>query len=607
MHRIVKVFGFMVLAALASEPSWAKRPFVSPDGHKIAFVDEPHDAESEKRQIVVVDVECLFTGKSREECKSIVFEGASVATGRIVWAKDSSSFIRTAIDRLWFTSISGTGAQPTRYWGQGPIDPTTFDPSTFPGRDKRPDGLVDADTEEWKIFNAQGDLVGEVLYKDDDSTLIIPDGPSVVIPHEIAWRSVLAPAKYLISPAANGRDVFFWSSSMGANGFFERIGPSGTIEIAVPKDLFGPASPIWDVPTGEPIALVDPFSIIAINGHGKDAAWLAEAAAKLRRANPGLEFVDVSLTLDGQTAVVRGVKGLNCEMTYVVRPSQTVALDKICRGEDLGEPKVSPATITSTGQLLKGRLYSWNDTRPADGLLVVFGGGPQFNSTIPRPATAAEALRGTFDILVVDYRGSIGFGWENLTALHQPISDVVEQDLRTTLDWGQRFASYKGKPIGFWGDSFGGHAGLSALTRQIGGLSFVISNSGFIEDTEEKRARNCREVGWVAMVFGVTKTNDGKCAYNAPQLGNEAVRSATPLLMLIGEKDVQSQPVVAHNWITRAKMEGACVGVISSVSGGHALQWEKPQRMAAMASIRNWVEEVLNGKQTACGLQSDLP
>jgi dienelactone hydrolase len=595
--RFTTILSATLLGIALAQAAAADIAYISPDGRRVAFVGEPSDPQPNRDQIRIVDVDCLFDGKSRAECSEMVFEGAGM-TGRISWASDSKSFIRTRVGRLWFKAIEGAGAQPESLWGEAPIDSTVFDPELFPGRDKQPAGLVGADRWERRISNAHGDLIGQVVEQGETTTLVLPSGFQMGIPNEIAWRPPDAPAKYEIGASAWSDDVYFWSASMGEAGLLQRLGPRGAEIIPNPDGLFGPAKLVWDVGTGEPVSLLDPFGFYPFAAKATELDWLSRSIKELRTADPSLELEAVSTTSSGQTAIVRMVQGLTCTKTYIVRVERTQPVDRVCNEKrmDFGTPVVTPHAIPGDGHTLKGRLYSWSATRPAEGLLIVFEGGPQSNSVLGRPWIAAEALSDRFDLLVVDYRGSIGFGWNHLTTLRQPLSNIATQDLRAVIDWVAMQPAFTDKHTGFWGESWGGYAGLLALTRGLGPIDFVVSNSGFIENAPDSGLR-CK-LGMFRLLLGADVNNN--C--NGAQLVEETPKSAVPLLMLVGDQDKQALPDVARKWTAAAKASGACVGMISSALGGHVLQWPTQSRNAAMQATRDWVTSALARRPEACEL-----
>jgi pimeloyl-ACP methyl ester carboxylesterase len=396
---------------------------------------------------------------------------------------------------------------------------------------------------------------------------------------------------------------------MGENGLLQVISPRGIDIVDLPARRYGLATPVWDVPSGQPVALMEPFKLHALAGWVAELAWLEQQTAELRKNDQSLEFTTASVTLEGQTAIVRAAQGLTCVRTYLVRPGKAQFLDRSCDAEraDLGSPKVSPVELRGEQAVLKGRLYTWPTTGRTRGLLIAFEGGPDANSGQQRPWIPAQALSDRFDVLVVDYRGSTGFGWSNLTALRQPLSRIAADDVSAATNWARRQAAYRGKTIGFWGDSFGGYAGLVSLAAKTERLDFVVANSAFIENRMSWRTTQCATEGLHRLIFGMTTDEAGECIMSDAQLMKMTIRSKVPVLSLVGEKDQQSSAEIAHQWAQNARAQGACLTEISSLSGGHMLKWPVDARNAALVDIRKWVENAVMKSPEACGVSSVLP
>jgi fermentation-respiration switch protein FrsA (DUF1100 family) len=584
-------------------PAAADGTYLSPDGRHAVVLTRDEETAGRPRRLALLDVGCLFAGNSRAAC-SVSVPGTARQTRSVSWSASSDSFIATNLDRLWFRSLDNLAtSEPTKLWGLMPVDPTIFDPVAFPGRDPK---LVFAPAvEENKIFNAAGEQIGALLYDETGAQLVGPGQSRFAIPDEIAFHALLVPRKYAAIGSAQGKEVYFWSPSMGRSGLLLRLDNQGVTNMDVPEVRYGAAHWVLDVSTSRPVALFDAFGVYALPEQAAELSWLISGVNELRAADASLEFSAISLSAVAETAIVEAAQGLTCTVTYALRPSQARFVDRVCRRErpDFGRPTVHPLKIPLARDALTGRLYTWD--RPARGLLIVFPGGPQSNSIDGRPWIAAEALGGEFDVLAVDYRGSIGFGWETLTALGHPISDIALADVSAAVAHARTLSAYAGKPIGFWGDSFGGFAGHLAATRDDSELAFVVSNSGFAGHTEE-RSRTLCDTKPFSIIFGATTGPDGGCILQDVYAPPEVMRGRTPLLMLVGEDDQQTVPEATRAWL--ASMSGhGCVSQINSEGGSHMLSWPARSRERAIAEIRRWVDRILTGQRSACRLELTLP
>ncbi|MBI1360954.1 MAG: prolyl oligopeptidase family serine peptidase [Alphaproteobacteria bacterium] len=600
------------LSAALAPAAWAQtssatppRVFLSPDGATIAVLS----GTSSKGPIELFDTGCILRREALDTCGRTL--AATTIANRIKWASDSKSLLATLVADHFY-AIERQQGEPEQ-GRQLPLSEgtasTIFESALLavskPDERGRPENL------DLRLYNGRGEPVGGLWTESNGSAyftdnsghrLDYPRGGTEFYEHSIEYRAL-----------PSGPDIFVWVSKLGARGLLADMRPDGVRVVPIPEGVRGPVELVWDASSGRPAAVFDPLDVYPLEHMEGGAGWVKVAFARMRAADPALELASLEIATDKRLALAQFQDGPGCWKISVLTPDAAAPAWSHCAAwaEGKAKPAVSAVAIPGDGVELQGLLYSWNHSGAARRLLIDFHGGPSSNIAQDRDSVdqVARTFGDRFDILNVDYRGSTGHGETYFYSLKQPLAAIGVADLNAVLSWARSQTGATYSEIGFFGTSWGGLAGYAALSREVPGLSFIVSHSGLIEINPQTGSTYCKLTAWhFNILFGATTLPDGTCRLNGTGVLGAPLTSPIPILMLNGGKDHNTKLDIAQNWLSQARDQDACVSTVISASGGHGLgTWPEASADAARKAVDRWVSDVEAKRPAACRTQITLP
>lgn len=246
--------------------------------------------------------------------------------------------------------------------------------------------------------------------------------------------------------------------------------------------------------------------------------------------------------------------------------------------EGLDLPKLHPFEMRSSDSLPLVSYYllpRWTDPdgdgRPSEPLpaVVLVHGGPSDERAqwVFAPFAHWLANRG-YAVLVLNYRGSAGFGKRYMNAQNLEWGGRMNTDLVEQVDWAAKRGIVRRDRVGILGGSYGGYAALAGMTLTPGAFACGVSLVGpsslevFMPHWKVER---------MAPIVGDPRTAEGRAHLRARSPVNFADRARGPVLVGQGANDSRVPKAQSDAIVEALKRAGAPVVYAVYPDEGHGL------------------------------------
>jgi len=596
------------LMLLVSGAASAQDFMISPDGNYVARHVLETEPDFERgilptHRLEIISVECLARELRLDKCVVLSPSNFARKGNRPRWSIDSTAFV--------------SGSRQTLYGLDGSVRPLVGHPWAVEPRVidlEGPDGngpppAPQTPNDQYLIVNGHGLPVGYQSWEPENLVIRSVTGHSLEVSRLAVEAGDVGSTRRWIYPSVRGEVFWYWSPTLGERGRLVEFAISGLEDVPLPASGKGPLKLVADEATNEPVAVLDAFGIHPLPGSEDALAWLTRKLDEVRAAGQPM-VRSVAVAVAAKVAFVRMQPGLSpCFEDWLITSDTSVRISEGCAATP-NDVAYAVSYVEIPGPVdLPARLYKSSASLGEKRSLIVYmHGGPTANSLDAAMLDNFYA-DARFDILAVDFRGSTGLGFSHMRALRPPVGDISAEDLRLAVNWVRAQPEYRDGLVGVWGSSWGGLSVHAIASRDSSGIDFLISNSGFIEQSPENIDDLCDAGGWISHVYGAHIDAKGDClaAYSGV-LGRE-VNTKAAFLSLSGAREQLGTPFKTQmTWATRARKDGACVSTLYSESGGHAgMMWPADSRKRVQEIIRAWIDDVSDRDRTACGLDVRLP
>ena len=479
------------------------------------------------------------------------------------------------------------------------------------------DGMIDPNSVEsmdkfdWAGADGNGKIVYWLDQSGEEARVFTREGVVARIPKYLSSVPLFAPRdtpQFVVRYRGDG--FFLWLGSYGDNGSLTFFSRGRRKVYRLPEVAGSPLQPVYTPSASRVLGVFDADRFYPLEGTGGGAV-LDAYVRTVRIQDPSLELVAVKASETGVAVLkFRSADGISRWRLFDGRSRRGVEIFSVRDVPDDADgraySRISSTSVRIPAQTgdLPARLYrAMSPTVRSRGLVVTFHGGPGVNMLYNEHDATRRLVRLGFDVLDVDYRGSPGYGWRHFSVLRRALDTVISQDLEAAVAWARDQVEYQDRTVGFYGISAGGIAGVSAVSKPVQGLDFIVLDSTFISWGGPAPGSKCVDQQyWAMQLWGGEQTPDG-CKYGGALDLDVRTASKTPVLMLVGERDTQTDPTIAASWFERIGRLGACVEMISSSTGKHGLvSWPTADQRAADLAFREWLGAVERGETgTACG------
>ena len=260
----------------------------------------------------------------------------------------------------------------------------------------------------------------------------------------------------------------------------------------------------------------------------------------------------------------------------------------------LPRPALSARSVswTSDGQAVQGWLLTPEGGRPTmrRPMVVLVHGGPEAAAT-PSYPSAHGVLRGLlaqgWDVFEPNYRGSYGQGEAFAAASIQDLGGGDWRDVLSGVDTAEHAAPIDDAKLGIMGGSYGGYMTMWAVTqthRFRAGVAAAGVSDWLSLEGEAPQA-------------GSDEVNFGGSVYDnpAPYLRASPITHmrgvTTPVLIVVGERDVECPLPQSLEYYTAMKAIGAATEFVVYAGEGHALKRQadrEDERRRTIGWFRRW-------------------
>lgn len=596
MHRwlialvLTLTMGGGAVAAPYLGPTRPKYFSLSPNG-RLLFLSETWTGPSSPQKFgryALIDVNCIEAGRPMTACAAFSSETGVAPIERVVWSSDSRALL--ALHANGWLALSRRGgawtpeARPYSFGDQTiPVAPGVLDPAilrrfpdpvsfeapaavAFPDKAWLASGLSGVEDPGNAFLDSRGRLIGWQTVGPSTFRVYDRAGGWAELPG-VLNQSYLGPRNVEVFARGDGRGLYLWTGSHGDHGSLTLVGGGKATPIALPADARGPLRPVFSASGNQVVGMHDRDRFYRLEGSARLAGDLDASIRAVRDDEPRWELADIRLS-ETRVFVARFTD---------IGGHVSIRLFDMAKGRGWivatdaapGQPAYGsePVAVATAWGRLPARLYRTG--RPPRGLVVEFHGGPSAAASLDSPVYARRMLDAGFDVLAVDYRGSIGYGAPLYRALRRPAIPIAEADLTDAIAWARSQGAYRQSRIGFYGASFGGAAGAGFVVHDLPGLDFAILDSGFIDAQLNPVKGGCGLGGWQPYVLGFEPLPGGGCKRIPTGLLEVSRPSAMPVLLYVGERDRQARPDISQVWFGRVKAAGGCPELLFQAEGPH--------------------------------------
>jgi len=301
----------------------------------------------------------------------------------------------------------------------------------------------------------------------------------------------------------------------------------------------------------------------------------ADLQAKLDRALPGADNQVVSLSTDGNRALILSGSASD-PPTYFLLDRKAAHMHPVIEVYDRIDPKVLTPVEAVSYAARDGLTIPAYLTLPrgkeAKGLPLVLlpHGGPFARDDWGYdPIVQFLANRG-YAVLQPEFRGSTGYGKSFVESGYGEWGHKMQDDLDDGVDWLVKSGKVDPKRVCIMGGSYGGYAALWGAIRNPDRYRCAISYAG-VSDLAAQLRDNRKSFSatryfkrWRTKVAG-----EGKVDLSTVSPITFADRMKVPVLIAHGEEDVTVSPVQSHAMVAALTRAHAKVSPVFYRDGGH--------------------------------------
>lgn len=588
---------------------------ISPNG---AFVAASGVRVGGQSEIQVLSAKCLLKRSRTASCvRARLRQDGSVA--QHVWSSDGTKIAFSFVTRSDFVTYDVAA----RRWSQRLSAPGTTDRLGIPAIVsphffnrlfvERGSGLIaelseqsaaskqrfiglsaeerEAFAPESAILSSAGAIIGWSAAT-DEASILSADGKRIALP-SVLWKSAtIQPSKFLVVTPPAARHATIWSDTLeGSGGVLEATSSNPKI-VELPAAWSGPLRPIVGNAT-----IVGSYSLDHVYGEGqfkKKASRIDAFFGEVRRRRPSYRLlkVEVSTTDTAALVVCDDFRGRQVAFVLDLATGKGGPVDDA--SDALMRADNSEQAIVLKGAETRARIIRHEDKSQLNGLVIFFRGGPGFNiRNRDRYSLIAELFDHGFDILIVDYHGSPGYGEKYYTSLAYPAANIITNDAQSALKWARAENDYARKPVGILGGSFGGLAAASSLVLRGSAPDFAIMDSPLIDFPERSPPQACSAT--TAWIFGAYRDGDGVCRFKTTGLSEFTSVRPIPTLVLLGDDDRFISGEVVKRWTKKVNSAGGCVTLLER-RGGHGFDsLAEDEKSATRQAIFQWLKHAPDG------------
>jgi dipeptidyl aminopeptidase/acylaminoacyl peptidase len=287
---------------------------------------------------------------------------------------------------------------------------------------------------------------------------------------------------------------------------------------------------------------------------------------------------------------------------YVLYDARTRAVRPLFQQRPrLAQVRLRPLTPVSfaarDGLALNGYL-----TLPAAGeralpLVLLIHGGPYWRDLWGFEPTHQWLANRGYAVLSVNYRGSTGYGKAFVAAADHEWGGKMQDDVIDGVNWaiGQGIAD--ATRVGFIGASYGGYAGLTALTRTPEVFACVVDLFGISNLLTFMAAIPAYWKSWFSVWkqrLGDPDTEEGRAFLRERSPLTHIDRAARPILIAQGLQDVRVTRAESEQIVAALQARAVPVTYVTFADEGHGFV-RQPNRLAFNAVAEAFLAKHLGG------------
>jgi dipeptidyl aminopeptidase/acylaminoacyl peptidase len=316
----------------------------------------------------------------------------------------------------------------------------------------------------------------------------------------------------------------------------------------------------------------------------------------------------VSMSPDEQRMVVVVYTHASRRYHLLDRASGRTVLLGETRGNDFRQAMVVPEAVefaASDGLRIPAYLL-----RPPQSkgrrlpLVLLVHGGPWMRVVWSDPDQSEDLLRAQFlanrgyAVLVINYRGSTGYGRAYMTAAVGQFGKAMQQDLLDGAQWAIDAGIADASRIAVMGHSYGGYASLMALAQQSRRFACGIDVAG---PTDLARLIETFPPYWeLELSYWYSYVGDPAVAADRERMLavspiNLAARIERPLLIMQGAADVRVPAEQSRAMVQRLREQGKPVQYVELPDMGHSTGYWA-HHLAVLRHTERFLAQCLGGR-----------
>lgn len=237
-------------------------------------------------------------------------------------------------------------------------------------------------------------------------------------------------------------------------------------------------------------------------------------------------------------------------------------------------------------------------------LVLLVHGGPWLRVNWVDLDHSEDLLRAQFlanrgyAVLVVNYRGSTGYGRAHMTAAVGQFGKAMQQDLFDGIRWAIDAGIADPDRIAVMGHSYGGYASLMAMALQPQSFSCGVSIAG---PTDLARLIETFPPYWdLELSYWYSYVGDPAVASDRARMDavspiRVAQRIGRPLLVIQGATDVRVPPEQSRTLVARLSEQGRSVQYVELPEMGHSMGYWA-HHLAVLRRVETFLASCLGGR-----------
>lgn len=237
-------------------------------------------------------------------------------------------------------------------------------------------------------------------------------------------------------------------------------------------------------------------------------------------------------------------------------------------------------------------------------LVVLVHGGPWQRVTWSDPDSSEDMLRAQFlanrgyAVLLVNFRGSTGYGRQHMAAAVGEFGRAMQQDLLDGARWAVDAGIADPSRIAIMGHSYGGYASLMAVAQHPDRFACAISIAG---PTDLARLIETFPLYWeLELSYWYGYVGDPAVAVDRERMQavspiNFAQRIERPVLIVQGATDARVPPEQSRSMVARMREHGKSVQYVELPEMGHSMGYWA-HHLAVLRRSEHFLARCLGGR-----------